>query len=139
METLPFWLTFRVRGQPGNTSLLNLKEFITNIGGSSIQDISNPGQDVPLRLTDGLFTGTVATEPYTLGDVDGDGVIRAADAALALRLATGFRTPTSRELRAGYVNGNGVLDSADASMILYYAARLAWPVPYCSRAPAAFK
>ena len=124
-----FWLTFRVRGQPGNTSLLNLKEFITNIGGSSIQDISNPGQDVPLRLTDGLFTVGAATEPYTLGDVDGDGVIRAADAALALRLATGFRTPTSRELRAGDVNGNGVLDSADASMILYYAARLAWPVP----------
>ena len=68
-------------------------------------------------------------EPYVLGDVDGDGVIRAADALLALRLAIGDRLPTQRELHAGDINGNGSIDSADASMILFYAAHRAWPVP----------
>ena len=124
-----FWLTFLVKGQPGNSSPLDLKEFITGIGGSSIQDVSNPGQDVPLRLTDGLFRVGAVDEPYILGDVDGDGVIRAADALLALRLAIGDRAPTPRELHAGDINGNGNIDSADASMILFYAAHRTWPTP----------
>ncbi len=55
-----FWLTFKVKGQPGQTSPLDLKEFIPGSGGSSVQDASDPLLDVPLRLTDGVFTVAAA-------------------------------------------------------------------------------
>lgn len=124
-----FLLNFKVRGQPGQDSPLDLKEFITNVGGSSIQDISDPGEDVPLKLTDGVFSVKEPDASYIRGDIDGDGVVRAADAALALRLATRTRAATAQELAAGDVNGDGVISAADSSMILYYATRLSWPLP----------
>lgn len=124
-----FWLVFKVKGQPGQTSPLDLKDFITNIGGSSIQDIANPSQDVPLRLTDGLFTVGAAGAGFTLGDVDGDGLIRAKDALRALSLAVDKPKPSPRELLAGDINSNKHIDAADASMILFFAAHGSWPLP----------
>jgi hypothetical protein len=110
-----FWLTFKVKGEPGQSSPLDLKEFITNVGGSSIQDFTNLGQDVPLQVTDGLLSVVKADEGYTLGDVDGDRLIRALDALRALGMAVGKPTPTQREVRTGDINGNNHMDSADAN------------------------
>ena len=85
-----FWLTFKVKGQPGQTTPLDLKEFIPSSGGSSIRDASRPLQNVPLRLTDGVFTVAAADDLCTLlGDVICDRVIRAQDAGFALRFAVG--------------------------------------------------
>lgn len=124
-----FWLNFKVKGQPGQQTPLDLKEFISVIGGTSIQEFANPGEDVPLALTDGLLSVKSATAPYILGDVDGDGVVRAADALEALKVTTQKSTATTAKVLACDVNGNGKCDAADASMILFYATRHTWPLP----------
>jgi hypothetical protein len=61
------------------------------------------------------------------GDLNGDGVVNAADAALALAFGTSNRKPTAQELAAGDVNGDGAINAADAAILLYYATFQAWP------------
>ena len=121
-----FWLIFLVRGADGMTSPLNLREFIDGVGGSTIytpDDLFNP---IPLSLEDGTFHVTGA---YTLGDLNGNGVVQAADAYIALQIASGQITPTPEQLQAGDINGDGMVDAADATMILYYVAHGHWPAP----------
>ncbi|MEZ4707831.1 MAG: cohesin domain-containing protein [Caldilineaceae bacterium] len=132
-----FWLTFRVLGQAGNSSSLNLKEFITAVGGSNIQNEALG--DITLNLTDGVFTIAGSNNAqYILGDVDADTVVRARDAALALRLANGERPATQMETLAGDINGNGQIDAPDSTMILYFAGTGKWPsVPNTNIAVAA--
>ncbi|MEZ4707833.1 MAG: dockerin type I domain-containing protein [Caldilineaceae bacterium] len=121
-----FWVKFQTKGADGATSPLDMQEFVKNVGGSAIQNENLT--DLALEVLDGLFTVKGATNAaFILGDVDGDGVVRALDAALALRLAAGLRTPTPEELQAGDINGNGVIQAADASMILYFAGNGSWP------------
>lgn len=63
--------------------------------------------------------------PYTLGDVNQDGRITAADASLVLRAATRLETLTETQLAAAKVSSNGDLPTAnDAATILRYATRL---------------
>ncbi|MCB0186881.1 MAG: Ig-like domain repeat protein [Caldilineaceae bacterium] len=123
-----FWLVFKVKGTAGQSTLLDLKELIT-AGGSSIQDLANLSQDLPLQLTDGTFRVESAGAGYIRGDVDGNGRVAALDALVALSLAAGKRPAAANELQAGDVNSNTRMDNADASMILYYAAHGSWPVP----------
>lgn len=121
-----FWVNFRVKGADGASSSLDLREFVQGVGGSAIQ---NEGlSQLGLEVRDGFFTVKgAANAAFILGDIDGDGVVRAKDAALALQLAAGVRTPTVQEIRAGDINGNGVIQAADASMILYFAGNGKWP------------
>jgi hypothetical protein len=79
---------------------------------------------VPLLLSDGQL---ILDGRYIRGDLNGDGVVNAADAAIALGIASRKTTPTPLQELAGGVNGDGVINSADASMILYYAAHQEWP------------
>ncbi len=119
-----FWITVQVNGPNGATSLLDLREYINGVGGSSIQDPAY--QDIPLTFTDGTFN---VGNAYVLGDVNGNGVIQAVDALMALDIAAGRLTPTWEQRMASDVNGNGTVDVADAAMILYYAAHGSWPRP----------
>jgi hypothetical protein len=123
-----FWLTFKVKGVVGETSNLDLREFVDLVGGSSIQTENALGllADIPLTLTDGKLT--VQTRGK-LGDVDDNGVVAAADALLTLKMAVGTITPTSKQLYCADVNGDGTITSADVSMILYYAVHSTWPLP----------
>jgi hypothetical protein len=121
-----FWVTFQVTDTAGLTSPLNLCDFISGVGGSTIyapDDLYNP---IPLYLQDGTF---YVEGSYTLGDLNGNGVVAAADAFLAMQIANGELTPTWEQRQAGDVNGNGEVDTADANMILYYAAHQSWPLP----------
>jgi murein DD-endopeptidase MepM/ murein hydrolase activator NlpD len=121
-----FWVTFQVTDTAGLTSPLNLRDFISGVGGSTIyapDDLYNP---IPLYLQDGTF---YVEGSYTLGDLNGNGVVAAADAFLAMQIANGELTPTWEQRQAGDVNGNGEVDTADANMILYYAAHQSWPLP----------
>jgi N-acetylneuraminic acid mutarotase len=123
-----FWLNFRVKGISGSSSPLNLVDFIALQGGSSIQtldEFNNP-VDIPLSLSDGtLFVESVGM----LGDVDDNGVVAAADALLALQIASGQREPTNKQRYTADVNGDGVISAADVSMVLFYAANGSWPLP----------
>jgi hypothetical protein len=122
-----FWLTFQVLGKDGDTSLLNLREFIGGgTGGSQLytpDDLENP---VPLELEDGILT---VGSKYMLGDVSGNGAVGAEDAYLALQIASGKKEPTPEQLSAGDANGNGKVDAGDVAMILYYASHQTWPTP----------
>lgn len=119
-----FWLAFRVIGDPGDVSILDLREFITGIGGSTIYTPANLSQAIPLTLEDGLL---MVDSSFTLGDLNGNGVVESVDAYLALRISVGELVPTANQLQAGDINGNGDIDSGDATMILHYAVHGEWP------------
>ncbi|WP_420643728.1 PKD domain-containing protein [Candidatus Leptofilum sp.] len=119
-----FWLEFRVLGNPGDTSMLDLRDFISGLGGSTIyapDDLSNP---IPLNLEDGSL---VVDGSFVLGDLNGNGVVETVDAYIALRIAVNRLTATADQLRAGDVNGNGRIDVGDATMIFYRAVHGQWP------------
>jgi N-acetylneuraminic acid mutarotase len=123
-----FWVTFKVKGELGATSNLDLHEYVFLVGGSSIQTENDQGYpvDIPLSLSDGVFTVQARGK---LGDVDESGVVAAADALLALKMAVGTVLPTTKQLYSADVNGDGVITSADVTMILYYAVNGTWPLP----------
>jgi PKD repeat protein len=118
------WVTVRVLGKTGDSSPLDLREFIGGVGGSTIYTPENLAQSVPLALHDGSL---VVAASYMLGDLNGNGAIEAADAYLALQIANSQLTPSEPQRAAGDVNGDGRIDAADATAILYYAANGHWP------------
>ncbi len=62
--------------------------------------------------------------PYTLGDVNDDGICDVEDALQALRIAARLYTPTETEKKAADVTKDGVIDVEDALQILRRAANL---------------
>ena len=62
-----------------------------------------------------------------LGDVNGDGKIRANDARKALRFSAELETPTEFEFTASDVNGDGKIRANDARKILRASAELEDP------------
>lgn len=67
------------------------------------------------------------TEPkpsYTLGDIDGNGKITAADARIALRISAKLETGTENQLLAADTDKNGRITASDARKILRVAANL---------------
>lgn len=56
------------------------------------------------------------------GDVDGDGNVKAADALLALKAATGAVTLTAEQMQSANVDGKTGVSAVDAMMILQAAA-----------------
>ena len=63
-------------------------------------------------------------ESKVCDDVNGDGVVTAADAVIALEIASGGRPCDAATLAAADVDGDGVVTSLDALMILQAAAGL---------------
>lgn len=59
-----------------------------------------------------------------IGDVNGDGIVDAADAGLISRYDAGFIILTSEQLQAGDVNKDGLVDAGDAGIISRYDAGL---------------
>lgn len=121
-----FWLSFDVLSSTVMSSPLTLRETIPGGGGSAIYTPANPTQPAPLQLLSGVFY----MEPqyaYRRGDVNGDGLVTAADGALAALVASNMATATARQLRAAEVTGDGRVDAADGAAILRYAAQGAWP------------
>jgi hypothetical protein len=101
-------------------------DFVRGLTGTVIYDNSNLFSPVPLTLVDGALR---LGGQYIRGDINGDGAVNAADAALALQISAGALIPTREQRLAGDVNGDGVINAADASMILHYAATQQWPAP----------
>lgn len=119
-----FWLTVRVLGNNGATSPLDLREFVTGVGGSTIYAPENLATPIPLALQDGVLH---VAPTNVLGDLNGNGAVEAVDAYLVLQIASGQLVPTTEQRAAGDVNGNGSIDAGDATLILYRAVHGSWP------------
>src|SRR6185436_607293 len=63
---------------------------------------------------------------FGLGDLNGDGIINAVDASLALQVATQQLTPTALQHNACDVNGDRTCDTGDAILILCYDVHRDW-------------
>lgn len=62
--------------------------------------------------------------PQTLGDVNGDGVVNAADASSMLRYVVKLERYSNLQTEAGDLNADGYVNAADASRILRYLVHL---------------
>ena len=72
-------------------------------------------QTLPADFSD---TGLLHIETNFLrGDIDANGLLDTRDLTLLMRLAAGFRLPTSFEIMATDLNGNGRLDAEDAHLL----------------------
>ena len=61
---------------------------------------------------------------YILGDVNGDGYVKANDARTALRAAAKLEELNEKALKAADIDGNGKITAAEARKILRFAAKL---------------
>ena len=77
---------------------------------------------IDLIETDGIPGDT---EPYSLGDVDMNGVINAADAMLTLRHAMSLITLNESQQQLADIDRNGVVDFSDGTRIMRAALGLA--------------
>ena len=69
------------------------------------------------------------TEPYLLGDADGNGDVDVVDSVKVLRIAIFIDTdPDGSVARRADVNGDG-LDTVDATFIQRFSTRIATPYP----------
>lgn len=68
----------------------------------------------------------LAEEVELIGDLDGDGIVNAGDAAdiliAAAAIGAGSQTVTEELLRKGDINGDGEISAVDAAAILQYSA-----------------
>lgn len=118
-----FLVTFAITP---NVTIDSSLDFIEGLSETSLYDYDNFDTPVPLDLTGGHLVLS-DSGVYGRGDVNGDGVINAADAAIALQIAVGERQTDTQQQAAGDVNSDGVVNAADAALILYYAANQEWP------------
>jgi hypothetical protein len=75
----------------------------------------------------GSSTTTAFTETVKSvhdGDLNGDGVVNAADVMLAERIVQGLLVPTSTQLTHGDIDGDGTINVADVEHILRKALGL---------------
>ena len=96
--------------------------------GSVITDMSikaEEGMTFKLEKTDGTAAVyDLKLETTLLGDVNGDGIIDAADAIKISRYDAGDETFTGEQLSAADVTGDGIVDAADAIKVGRYDAGL---------------
>lgn len=71
-----------------------------------------------------LTTGNPDDVDVVLGDVNGDGIVDAADAVMVQRYDAGLITLQDAQLIAADVTGDGTVDAADAVKIQRYDAGL---------------
>lgn len=119
-------------------------KYIDQTEGSSVKftvypyDLGDPG-DYKLYISStsagykqvASFSVTSSWEeaPYTLGDVDMDGIITASDASMVLQHVAKQITLTDTQLAAAKVSGGDMLTAADASLILQYVAKVITKFP----------
>jgi hypothetical protein len=78
---------------------------------------TNTPTPVPTNTPSPFPTNTPTPDCLKTGDVDGNGLLSAADAQLAFLIVLGQHTPTYEEECAADCNGDGIVSSADAQDI----------------------
>lgn len=84
-----------------------------------VKDASQSQGDDRVFIANVAYDGETSA-PTLLGDVNGDGVVNAADANLAMRMAVSLMEPVP----AADVNGDGSVSAADANIIMRMALNL---------------
>lgn len=106
-------------------SSLNGSQYIKVFDGETEVADANAriGTGMTVRLMDGE---TIVDEAVAVvkGDLDGNGLVQATDARIALRISTKLETPTEAQTLAGNVDGTGELSATDARTILRVATNL---------------
>lgn len=110
--------------------------FIEGLTGTVLYDSGNLVTPLSLKLINGQLLLS-ANGGYKRGDLNGDSVVNASDAGVALQIAAGALLPTPAQRSAGDVNGDGVINAGDAAMILYFVANQLWPSAALAQALAA--
>lgn len=90
-----------------------LKSAAAALGESFTTDAENINDGYPILRWQ-------AEESVIYGDVDGDGKINSADAALIYRVVNGGGELTEEQLQSADVNGDGKINAIDAAMIYSY-------------------
>ena len=67
---------------------------------------------------------SVTAFAYSIGDVNGDGSVKAADARLALRYSAKLEDLSEEQLSAADVDNSGIVNASDARTILRVSAKL---------------
>ena len=106
-----------------------------SVGTCEIYAMNENGKISLLKSTADMNTRTLSTshtglfiiageKTYSTGDLNGDGLIQATDARMALRISARLDTADDKQNISGDVNKNGKIDAADARLILRVAASL---------------
>ncbi len=109
--------------------------YVWNNGGAAddfMYYIVTGGTDVGVRAAFKLYPGSGSSQPaqeVAYGDLDGDGVVTAADARLALRIAVKLETADEIKMKAADVDGADGVTAADARLILRFAVKLETAFP----------
>lgn len=82
---------------------------------SEILKIADINEDGKVTLAD--YTHVLVITKAKNGDINIDGIVDSADAAIALNLYK-YNNATAVDIQIGDMDANGILDSADAAMIL---------------------
>lgn len=90
------------------------------------EDAAGAEQELLLDAGDGILTISEAAR-FRLGDVDGDGSVKIADARTNLTFAVANSGPRYAQIRAGDLTGDGQIRASDAAMILHYLRWAVWP------------
>jgi len=115
-----FDVFFDITGSQGEMSPLSFVEGLTATVIYDADDLLNP---VPLALQ----AGSLGIEwGFVRGDINGNGTVNSADAALALNASSGAINLTPQQEAACDVNGDGTCNAADASLIFCFVATQEW-------------
>lgn len=123
---------------PEGIMIADIRCYAKSLGASDISSIMNgetiEAEELPLKEPEKpLVTDTpeptdtpIPTEPglYTLGDVDNNGNVDAADALLVLKYAAKLENPDIIAKLSADVTKDGNVDATDALNILKYAAKI---------------
>lgn len=115
-----FHAYFNVIGGQGSVTPL---DFIEGLTSTVIYDLDDAINAVPLVLKSGSLSAGLS---FILGDINGDGVVNAVDAAWALDISSNMINASAQQLAACDVNGDEACNAADSSLILCYAAFQDW-------------
>lgn len=93
---------------------------VWSVAANEYEDISKVSDGVVYYVKDGKLNIVTIDKDRDAGDVDGDNVVAAADARLALRAAVGLERyrPGSAVYNAADANHDGILSAEDARLIL---------------------
>ena len=83
--------------------------FVQGLTGTVLYENGNFNTPLALNLINGQLLLS-ANGRYKRGDLNGDGVVNASDAVVALQIAAGSLAPSALQRSAGDVNGDGVIN-----------------------------